>query len=93
MVDVERVVHAARGMRRRHVERLEVVPIGLHFGPLGNLETEAHEHVFESFPGLGHQVSTATRGWLHEFGEIERLGRQLDVALSPSQHRTPLVER
>ena len=58
-VDVERVLHAARRVVGRHVERLEVVPVGLDLGPFGDLEAEADEHVLEPLPGLGDEVGVA----------------------------------
>ena len=58
-VDEEGVVHAAGRVARRHVERLEVVPVGLDLGALGDCEAEADEHVLEPLAGLGDEVEVA----------------------------------
>ena len=50
------------GCARAHVEGLEVVPVGLHLGPLGDLEAEADEHVLEPLPGLGDEVGVGRGG-------------------------------
>ena len=60
-VEVHGVVHAAGRVGRRHVERLEVVPVRLGLGALGDGEAHADEDVLELVPGLGHQVEVATR--------------------------------
>ena len=44
---------------RRHVERLEVVPVGLDLGTLGHREAHADEDVLEALAGLGDQVEVA----------------------------------
>ena len=41
--EVERVLHVARGMLRRHVERFEVVVVVFELGPLDDEEAEAGE--------------------------------------------------
>ena len=43
-LDVQRVLHRARGVVGRDVERLEVVPVVLDLGALGHAEPEAREH-------------------------------------------------
>src|SRR4029079_15002683 len=42
-LQVERVLHVARGVLRRHVERFEVVVVVLELGALGDEEAEAQE--------------------------------------------------
>ena len=46
-VDVERVPEATCRVCRRYVERLEVVPVALHFGTFGDRETHGHEDVLK----------------------------------------------
>ena len=41
--EVQRVLHVARGMLRRHVERFEVVLVVFELGPLDDLEAHARE--------------------------------------------------
>jgi hypothetical protein len=43
-------------VRRRRVERVEVVVHGLHLGPLGDIEAEADEHVLDLAPCPREQV-------------------------------------
>ena len=47
------------GMPLAHVEGLEVVPVGLDLGALGDLEAEPDEHVLEPLPGLRDEVGVA----------------------------------
>ena len=75
LVDEQRVELVARRVARRHVQGLEVVPIGLDLGPFGDAEPETGEHILEPFPGLGDDVRVATARCRHELGEIEPLGR------------------
>ena len=81
-------------MRRRDVERFEVVPVRLRFGPLGNGETHAHEDVLELGPGLagGMQVP-APRRRAHLVGDdlcqVEPIGQKGLGALGLRQFGTP----
>ena len=52
-IEVHRVVHAPGRVRRRHVQRLEVVPVGLRLRAFGHGEPHADEHVFERRRGPG----------------------------------------
>ena len=47
-VQVQRVLHVARGMLRRHVERFEVVVIVLELRPLDDDEAEPQEDRFDA---------------------------------------------
>ena len=60
-----------RGVRRREVERVEVVVDGLDLGPVDDVEAEPDEHVLDLALSLRHQVQAADRR--------ERVGRQRDV--------------
>ena len=92
MLDVERVVHAARRVVDWHVERLEVVPIGLDVRTLGNLEPEPDEDVLQTLPRLGHHMRMAALRPRDHFGEIQPLGRQLHRALGGSKLASTLIE-
>ena len=59
----------------RHVQRREVVEVGLDFGAFGDLETHADEDVFQALPRLGHDVRMPARAATEVFGEIHRLAR------------------
>ena len=84
VVDEQGVEVAARRVPLAHVEGLEVVPVGLHLGALGDLEAEADEDVLEALPRLGHEVGPTTRRLAGELGEVEALG--LDAA-RPARRR------
>ena len=58
-VDVQRVLHRARRVAGREVQRLEVVPVVLDLGAFGDLVAEADEHVLELAPALGDEVQVA----------------------------------
>ena len=70
-----------------HVQRLEVVPVGLDLGAFGDLEAEADERVLEPFPGLGDEVGVAARRCADELGEVESL------AFDPSVERLAAERR
>ena len=59
--EVEGVRPQPRRVRRRVVERVEVVVDGLHVGALGDVEAQADEDVLELAPGLGDQVQPSDR--------------------------------
>ena len=73
-VDEERVPHAARRVAGAHVQRLEVVVVGLHLGPFGHLEAEPDEDVLEPLPRLRHRVQVAAPRAGRDLGEVEPLG-------------------
>ena len=62
MIDEHRVELGARRMTRRHVQRLEVEPVGLHLGAFGDGEAEPDEDVLETLPRLRHRVLVAAAG-------------------------------
>ena len=47
------------GWAGRHVEGLEVVPVGLGLGTFGHREAHGDEGVLQLVPGLGDQVEVA----------------------------------
>ena len=61
-LDVQRVLHRARRVAGREVQRLEVVPVVLDLGTLGDLVAEADEHVLELALALGDEVEVAAAG-------------------------------
>jgi hypothetical protein len=54
--DEERVLHLAGRVIGREVERVEVVPLGLGLGPLGDLVAHRDEHVGQPLRQRGHRV-------------------------------------
>ena len=69
---VERVLHRARRMAGREVQRLEVVPVELDLGTFGDLVAEADEHVLELALALGDQVQVTPPPAVAAEGEVER---------------------
>ena len=92
VLDVERVVHAARRVVGWQVECLEVVPVGLDVGTLGDLEPEPDEHVFEPFPRLRHDMSVAAPWSRHHLGEVDPFRSELSDALGRCKVSTPLSQ-
>ena len=75
---VERVLHGARRMTGREVERLEVVPVGLDLGAFGDLVAQADEHVFELAPDARDRMQVAAHVLARAEREVEPVagGRQ-----------------
>ena len=82
-VQVERVPQRPGRVRRRQVQRLEVEPVGLDLGPVGDGEAHAAEHVLEALPGLGDDVGVADPGMPERLGQVETLGLR-DVRSGPA---------
>ena len=62
-LEVERVPHPACRVGRWHVQRFEVVPVGLGFGALGHGEPHADEDVLELVAcALDHMETPSQRG-------------------------------
>ena len=57
--EVERVLHVAGGMVRRHVEGLEAVVVVLHFGAVEDLVAHGQEDVFQVLAGRGQGMAAA----------------------------------
>ena len=80
-VQVEAVLNGSCRVVPRHVERREVVPLGLDLGTLGNLIAHAEEDPLELLPDLGDEVRVAGALAREDFGEIEALGDEPLAAL------------
>ncbi len=74
VIDEQRVELASGRVPHAHVERLEVVPVGLDLRAFGDLETEPDEHVLEPFPRLGDEVGVAPGGLADVLRQVEALG-------------------
>ena len=59
LVEVERVLHVASGMLRRHVERLEIVVVVLDLRPLQDFEAETREDLLDLLPQHRERVPMA----------------------------------
>ena len=93
VVGEQRVEAAARRMAARHVERLEVVEVGLDLGAFGDLEAEADEHVLEPLPRLGDEVRVAAPRTGDDLGEVEPLGGRAGRHARPGRARAPRGDR
>ena len=60
--EIQRVLHVARGMVRRHVERFEVVVVVFELGPLDDEEPHAAEDGFDASRSSVKRMTMAERG-------------------------------
>src|SRR2546421_3015338 len=75
-LDVERVLHRARGMVLWIVERGEVVPVGLDLRPLGDVEAKRAPDGLDSLPGAHDRMDAAASATAAGKRDVERfLGR------------------
>ena len=93
VVDEQRVELATCRMALAHVQRLEVVPVGLDLGALGDLESEPDEHVLEALPGLRDEVRVPARRPADELGQVESFGRDPLVERDRAERRAAILER
>ena len=70
-VEVERVPHPASRVGGRHVERLEVVPVGLGLGALGHDEPHPDEDVLELVAGALDDVQAPPQRRRDDLGEVQ----------------------
>ena len=80
-LDVERVLHRARRVRGRDVERFEVVVVVFDLGALHHEVAHAHEDVFELALHLRDEVQVPAFGAVAAEREVEAvaIGRALRV--------------
>ena len=64
-----------------HVERGEIIPLGLDLGPLGDGEAEVRENLGELIHHLAHRVDAALRGLGRGKRQVELLGREPPIEL------------
>ena len=88
---VQGVPHAPGRVGRRHVEGLEVVPVGLDLRALGHDEAHPDEDVLELVARARHQVEVTPPRHLgvEDLGEIEPVRRQLHATGRLFQHDPP----
>jgi hypothetical protein len=87
------VLHLAGRVVGRDVERVEVVPLGLDLGPLGDLVPHRDEHVRQLVGDHRDRVPGAGRGPVGRQGDVDPLGDQdLLVALA-LELRLALLDR
>ena len=88
-LQVERVLHVARGMIRRHVERFEVVEVVFDFRPFEDLVAHAREDVFDLLADAHQRVHAAERQLAAGQRHVDGAGGRPAGA----ERRAPLVER
>ena len=59
--EIQRVLHVARGMLGRHVERFEVVVVVLELGPFDDLVAHAREDGLDALAQQGQRMAVADR--------------------------------
>ena len=74
--DEQRVLHLPRGVVGRDVERVEVVPLGLDLGPLGDLVAHRDEHVGQPVGDHRDRVPGARRRPVVGQRDVDPLGDQ-----------------
>ena len=92
-VDVERILHRARRMVLRIVQRGEVVPVGLDLGTVGHIEADRAEDLLDALPGADHRMDTARRASPAGQRDIECFFGQARLQLRAGQLRAARVER
>ena len=86
-LEVERVLHVAGRVVRRHVEGLEVVVVVLHLGAVVHLVAHGHEDVLELLADDGQRVAPAHEGAAAGQGRVEPVAAERLVA--PASARGP----
>ena len=89
---VERVLHVARRVILRDVERLEVVEVELHLGALGDREAHAREHVDDLVVHLGEGMKSARDDPPAGKRQVGPVGRQTGPPLDAFQDGLPRLE-
>ncbi len=73
---VQRVLHVARGMLRRHVERFEVVIVVFELRPIDHLEAEAREDRFNPLAQDRQRMTMADARGPTGQRDVDRAGRR-----------------
>src|SRR5204862_495408 len=87
-----RVLHVARRMIARDVERLEVVIVGLDLGPLGHREAEAGEDRDDLVVNARQRMERSLRRPAAGKREVESPAPALDLALDLEGRGEPGVQ-
>src|SRR3989442_8743485 len=92
-IDVEGVLHRARRMGLRGVERREAVPVGLDLGPFGDIEAERLPDRLDALPAADHRVHAAATAAARGQRHIERLLGKPRRELLAGELVAPVLER
>ena len=96
--EVQRVLHVARGMLGRHVQRVEAVPLVLDLGTFDDREAHAREDVFHAIAHDGERMAVAERaasrpGSVTSTASRRRRGGRGRSGTRPSALRSPASAR
>jgi len=72
-IDPERIVHGARRMVRRKIQRLEVVPVVFDLGTIGELVTKAREDPGDAVEGTRDRMQASAFGAPARQGHVDAL--------------------
>ena len=72
---IQRVLHVARGMLGRHVQRVEAVPLVLDLGAFDDGEAHAREDLFHPLAHDGQRMAVAERGGAAGQRDVDGAGR------------------
>ena len=76
ITEVEGIVHRTRGVVRREVQRLEIVPVVLDLGTIGHLVAEAREDRSDALQRARDRVQVAALGIAPRQGDVDAFGRE-----------------
>ncbi|MNV54094.1 hypothetical protein D3C71_1462660 [compost metagenome] len=93
IAEIEGVVHRARRVVRREVQRFEVVPVVFDFRAFGELVTEAAEDLGDALQGTGHRVQATALFATAGQGDVDRFRGQARVQRSVFQHGLAITQR
>ncbi len=92
IAEVEGVVHGARRVVRREVQRLEVVPVVFDFRAFGQLVTQAAEDLGDALQGARYRVQATALAMTARQGDIDAFSGQACVQRSVFQQRLALSQ-
>ncbi len=76
VLDEDRVLRVSSRVVRQHVQRIEVVPLRLDLGSLGDFVAHGDEHVGQPVGEGGDGMARARRNLIPGQGHVDRLGDQ-----------------
>ena len=86
---IQRVLHVARGMLGRHVQRVEAVPLVFDLRTFDDGETHAREDGFHAFADERERMAMAERGRAARQRDVDRAGWTCARARRDSSERRP----
>ena len=78
---IKRILHGARGVVLRNIERLEIMEIVFDFGAVGHFKTDTVKQLHHALQGERHRMQAALSLAAPGQGHIQRLGSQLRLQL------------